>query len=458
MSEPTPRPAEQALRDYAAQRRAQTPPTELHPATRRLLQGEVARTYGGNPAPTTPPAAVPWLATWWGRLALGTPALAALVAVFYVLHREREMHLAMTSDPVPPAWRETIEPPTALAPALAAPASAPVMSGEVRTEFKAAADENPALANAAKTEPSSNRDEMRRRQLVAPAGAAGPAGTSPVVDAIPPALNVPPDREAQLPTVASRAEPETRAAASARPDAMPAARALSTPATPATPATPPPTAPGEAPTPSASLYAGLTRKAAGPEAEQLPPPAEPPATPAMTPPPTTTAAPQSAANGARPAATDTAKPALTGLADQRQQFVSQDGRGTLRRNFNSPASARVLESFHFASSGSLVQLTDADGSVYTGRILGRVESNGSPPQPARRLTVLFRVEGTSRSLQQTVEFDGQLVLPATAEPRLKRDGVMTSEPLPGSLQQGQIHGRVVIGGRTRLEVRAVAAP
>jgi hypothetical protein len=61
-------------------------------------------------------------------------------------------------------------------------------------------------------------------------------------------------------------------------------------------------------------------------------------------------------------------------------------------------------------------------------------------------------------LQQTVEFDGQLVLPATAEPRLKRDGEMTSEPLPGSLQQGQVHGRAVIGGRTRLEVRAVAAP
>jgi hypothetical protein len=452
MSEPTPRPAEQALRDYAAQRRAQTPPTKLHPATRRLLQGEVARTYGGNPAtaaPATPPAAVPWLATWWGRLALGAPALAALVAVFYVLHREREMHLAMTSDPVPPAWRETIEPPTALAPAMAAPAAAPGMSGDVRTELKAAADANLALANAAKPEPPPHRDEMRRQELVAPAGAASSSDASLVVAAVPTAPLATPAREEQLPQVASRAEPEKQAAASARPDAMPAARAL---------ATPPPAAPGETATPSASLYAGLTRKAAGPEAEQLPPPAEPPATPAMTPPPTTTAAPQSAANGARPAATDTAKPALTGPANQRQQFVSQDGRGALRRNFNSPASARVLESFHFASSGSLVQLTDADGSVYTGRILGRMESNGSPPQPARRLTVLFRVEGTSRSLQQTVEFDGQLVLPATAEPRLKRDGEMTSEPLPGSLQQGQVHGRAVIGGRTRLEVRAVAAP
>jgi hypothetical protein len=178
----------------------------------------------------------------------------------------------------------------------------------------------------------------------------------------------------------------------------------------------------------------------------------------MTPPPTTPVGPQSAADGSHLAASDTAKPGLDGLDGPRQQFVSQEDRAALRRNFNSPASPRVLESFHFASSGSLVQLTDADGSVYTGRILGRMESNGSPPQPAKRLTVLFRVEGTSRSLQQTVEFDGQLVLPAAAEPRPKRDGETASEPLPGSLQQGQIHGRAVIGGRTRLEVRAVAAP
>src|SRR5579859_1229700 len=45
-SDPQP-PIEKLLRDYAERRRAQDP-LPLHPATRRMLQAEVQRRYGGT--------------------------------------------------------------------------------------------------------------------------------------------------------------------------------------------------------------------------------------------------------------------------------------------------------------------------------------------------------------------------------------------------------------------------
>jgi len=50
--------ADDLLKRYAEERRRQAAP-ELHPATRRLLQGEVARTYGSNIRGATP---------WWRKI------------------------------------------------------------------------------------------------------------------------------------------------------------------------------------------------------------------------------------------------------------------------------------------------------------------------------------------------------------------------------------------------------
>lgn len=51
--------ADELLKSYAAERR-KSAPTELHPATRRVLQGEVARVYGSAERGALP---------WWKRLA-----------------------------------------------------------------------------------------------------------------------------------------------------------------------------------------------------------------------------------------------------------------------------------------------------------------------------------------------------------------------------------------------------
>jgi hypothetical protein len=87
------RPIEKALRDYAEQRRRKPGASlELHPATRRLLQGEVARRYGKAPERPTRPA---WLAALWPRAvwSLATVAIVTILAVVLIpsaSHRSKE--------------------------------------------------------------------------------------------------------------------------------------------------------------------------------------------------------------------------------------------------------------------------------------------------------------------------------------------------------------------------------
>jgi hypothetical protein len=173
----------------------------------------------------------------------------------------------------------------------------------------------------------------------------------------------------------------------------------------------------------------------------------------------------------------------------RQRFVQADSRAQLRRNFNSPAPAPVLESFQFENTGNNVRITDADGSVYTGDIIGvapqqpagsKLESDsklksGSAVQfglesealkdkkgagqvlselQEQSQNVRFRVQGLNRSLNQNVDFDGTLVIaPDTNKSQL---GATPAQQLPtqADLQRGQIQGRAVIGNRTQVEIRA----
>jgi len=180
-----------------------------------------------------------------------------------------------------------------------------------------------------------------------------------------------------------------------------------------------------------------------------------------------------------------------------QQFVRVENRSNLRRNFNSPAQLSILNSFQFANEGYLVQITDADGSVYSGQIVGIVDSEGrapakvrekialdsqrldevgqvtitqrfgfadrfngsdpKSPQPTVLQNVSFRVAGTNRTLRQLVEFQGNLLLPPGSMVE-QRGSQGQQAPTQALLQQGQIQGRVVIGGRTQIDVRADAAP
>src|ERR1700691_5975972 len=79
---------DELLRAYAKKRREQAEPAlELHPATRKLLQDEVKRTFGATPAPTRRRSS--WLVRWpigalWPLAwAGGMVAIGLLISVFY---------------------------------------------------------------------------------------------------------------------------------------------------------------------------------------------------------------------------------------------------------------------------------------------------------------------------------------------------------------------------------------
>ena len=76
-----PNKSEELLQRYATERRAQGGDFALHPATRRLLQGEVARQPGR--AGRNAAGGSGWLGAWWTRLALGAAA-AVVVGVVMV--------------------------------------------------------------------------------------------------------------------------------------------------------------------------------------------------------------------------------------------------------------------------------------------------------------------------------------------------------------------------------------
>src|SRR4051794_25950241 len=98
-SEPN-RKMDELLRGYARQRRAQAgPPPEIHPATRHLLQSEVARTYGQGGPPSRKYALA--LPNFWPRLLLGMTGVAVILigaGLWLRFDQQRELQLARASD------------------------------------------------------------------------------------------------------------------------------------------------------------------------------------------------------------------------------------------------------------------------------------------------------------------------------------------------------------------------
>jgi hypothetical protein len=73
-----PNKSEELLKRYAKERREQAPNLSLHPATRRLLQGEVTRQFG-KPGAAEKGGWSMWLSVMRGRLAIGTALCAVAV-------------------------------------------------------------------------------------------------------------------------------------------------------------------------------------------------------------------------------------------------------------------------------------------------------------------------------------------------------------------------------------------
>jgi hypothetical protein len=93
--------SEELLQRYAKERREQGGDFSLHPATRRVLQGEVARQFK-KPAAEEKSGWWVWLALWRGRLAVGGAVAAAVVLACWVYwdnSKSRRMEMAQASTP-----------------------------------------------------------------------------------------------------------------------------------------------------------------------------------------------------------------------------------------------------------------------------------------------------------------------------------------------------------------------
>jgi hypothetical protein len=189
-------------------------------------------------------------------------------------------------------------------------------------------------------------------------------------------------------------------------------------------------------------------------------------------------------------------------------FNQIDQSSRYRQNLNSPPNPQVLTTFQMRQSGENLRIIDADGSIYEGNIqLARqqplspaqaatpaptVPARGFRTAPAEQAAAVtpsfsFRAVGTNRTLNQLVEFTGNLQ-PATpgaeiqagaiggggaAAELLRRDGQQTrgthqaarvefghgsAQAASNVIQQqiGRIEGRVTVG-RSEFKIEAVPA-
>lgn len=192
----------------------------------------------------------------------------------------------------------------------------------------------------------------------------------------------------------------------------------------------------------------------------------------------------------------------------RQQFLQLDNQARYRKNFNSPPMPQVMQDFAFERTGDRVRIVDADGSTYEGTVMPapveevranavskldaakeRKDSLAQPTQSADpQSSYRFYANGVNRKLNQSVEFRGewQAAVPAQSSPttpglqpvalgvRLERkvaekeEQTVLSNSLSGSAAKvlnyqqsqnaaapGRISGRAVVGGKNEFDINAV---
>jgi type II secretory pathway pseudopilin PulG len=161
-----------------------------------------------------------------------------------------------------------------------------------------------------------------------------------------------------------------------------------------------------------------------------------------------------------------------------------------------PAAAPVLAHFQLQQNGDAIRIVDQDGSVYTGSLVpaavasqsARLQPEGIPSAQSAGLrpgasggggaanvslqpevkNVLFRVAGTNRTLDQTIVFDGSLIMminaPTNATQPAAVGGGTAGQFEPGAVPRrerllsiSRIEGAAVIGHTNRIEVNAVPA-
>lgn len=439
------RPIEKLLRRYADKRRAESgAPPELHPATRRLLQGEVARQY----PPVRPARPGGFLAVLRARWVYAAVCLV-VVGVGITLLRVPQPGITPFAD-----------------------------NDKELSLAKAASSEPEALTPDARAEPTPYKLK------------------APVADAAPPAVPFAPEKDAASPAavaVADRlsftdsnvrrtaeAQPVTRSVSAPAGERYGLAPARSSETTPRTEessalALPPQalaTAPAPTPAENRSNPAALARTFATTGAGQdlavaaAPPVTQPPA-----------------ATSPRLAASDVRTPTVTlahGGAFERaqpptlaQSFANLASPAETERARLSPA-ANVLANFRVEQSGNQLRVIDGDGSTYLGVISTPTAeskeavakfsrpSQTSPTSSYRATGVapaggpyLYRVEGTNRTLQQSVSFAWNFVAP-TNPPDAATQAARSTTPsgVSPAGTNALINGRVQIHTGAAFELNA----
>lgn len=135
----------------------------------------------------------------------------------------------------------------------------------------------------------------------------------------------------------------------------------------------------------------------------------------------------------------------------RQRFLQEDSRARYRQNFNSPPVPQVMQDFAFERTGDRVRIVDADGSTYEGSVLPAVEAevraklaqsldetrarkdaagqqaqSAGAPAAVAQAAYRFYATGMNRKLNQSVEFRGEWLPAATSQSPLATPALQTT--------------------------------
>jgi len=459
---------EARLRAYSeARRQTAGAPLEMHPATRRMLQAEVARALA-SAAPVEKPARGVWMKLWLRLAWAGGLAAAACVALVLTFSGDRgaEMRLADAQMPALTATPATAEFEAINLPPPPAPTADQAFALAFDADPVKKAETLERLGERKNQIAKANEGMIQREAPSGPAGKTSPpaqpalAGASPLDSQATPSVELEARRKS-LEAGQALAKQELAEASKARFMAEVESKKLAV----RTAELKDKSAASQADAfggggPADALGRGAS---AGLAVNQTVPPALSPAAPAAA-----ASAPGAVPPAAKPLAVwlEAARESQSGLAAYASQtagarFVQRVPAQNYRQNFNSPPAPAVLNSFQFEQLAGAVRIVDADGSVYVGTVTTggeaddysarpKQDQSGARSEPESRTAgssrqfqaapaiiaeersrkpaaedeararagqaaasqqqVFFRVSGTNRSLNQTVVFTGNALV------------------------------------------------
>jgi len=489
------RPIEKLLHAAAKKRRDEAgAPLELHPATRRLLQGEAARKFAR--AQRASRSFFQGLGQLWPRFAWGLGMLAVLaVAVWLLLPMpgKNEPHALLAKNqpiPSPGPPKEALPPPPAAQPAATA---APTPAAEANPSAVAFAKAAPPARPISAPEVAGQPQPLPKDSLTSETG--GEVREKLALAAAPQLANREKPAEAEVASSSTMPAPAPAAVANGA-----SAKRFGLVGQPAAPAGAPvapasPSSVATAPAVTDLVAADESKKLAVDRADQ----------PAFA---YRSLSPAGSVNTPKPSASLTGG-RLDSAAAVRKEPRSISATQWFAQTVQSPKTKSsladkaapahpVLAAFQVEQAGRELRIVDGDGSVYSGylQIAGtprrRSSVKSEAPAAARSSrplgavleeksaasldadqtapqTYFFRVTGTNRSLQAKVVFTGNLLAatnlalfqPATNDLKLGGGlgGARGVAPQPGPLPllHSRISGKVVVGSGQAVEINAMPA-